>query len=132
MTGHFRYLRDGLFLSCLFLYLVNRWVLKTLVPNVLSQSYLNDLLCIPFWVPIMLFGMRASGLRRNDSPPAAHEILIPLLLWSLLFEFILPYWILENVAISDFNDVLCYTLGAFVAGVYWKFAYTTCPTTTNR
>src|SRR5205823_733564 len=86
----YRYLKDPLFLFCLILYFTNRWLLKPYFPNKISCSYLNDLICIPFWVPIMLFMMRKIGLRRSDSPPQASEILVPLLLWSWVFEAYLP------------------------------------------
>ena len=55
------YLKDPLFLFCLLLYGVNRWILKPYVPNGFSQNFLNDLICIPFWVPIMLLLMVPSA-----------------------------------------------------------------------
>jgi hypothetical protein len=73
----YRYLKDPLFLFCLGLYFINRWVLKPYFPNEISRSYLNDLICLPFWVPIMLFIMRKTGLRGDDAPPRACELLSP-------------------------------------------------------
>lgn len=120
----FRYLRDPLFLACLVVYFVNRWLFKHYLPNTFSQSYLNDVICIPFWLPIMLFTMRKIGLRRNDRPPAAHEILIPLLIWSYVFECVAPYTkTFRGLAFGDPVDILCYTTGALTAAVFWWFWY---------
>jgi hypothetical protein len=117
----FRYLRDPLFLLVLTSYFVNRLLLKPYLPNVISQSYWNDLICIPFWVPIQLFLARSLGLRPDDAPPRAHEILVPLLVWSALFELFLPYTAsFRGVAIADPVDVLCYCAGALAAALAWR------------
>jgi len=120
----FRYLSDPLFLSCFVLYFTNRWVIKPLLPNSFSQDYLNDLICIPFWVPIMLFMMRKLGLRRDDVPPRGYEILIPLILWSAVFELWLPRFApFRDLAFSDYVDVLFYAIGALLASLFWKQWY---------
>ena len=116
----FRYLLDPLFLFCFLLYFVNRWILEVYVPGTFFASYLNDLICIPFWVPIMLFFMRKCGLRGDDSPPRSYEIIVPLILWSVAFEIWLPATAaFQGLATADHRDVLCYAIGAAVAGVWW-------------
>ena len=80
----FRYLKDPLFLVCLVAYVVNRWVVKPYAPNVVSRSYLNDAICIPFLVPVMLFGMRRAGLRGHDGPPTWYELVVLLVVWSVV------------------------------------------------
>lgn len=120
----FRYLKDPLFLFCLVLYFVNRWVLKPYFPNEFSRCYLNDVICLPFWVPIMLFLMRKIGLRRVDTPPTGGELIIPLLLWSGVFELILPRLdFFRPLATSDYRDILCYTVGAALAAIAWRLDY---------
>jgi hypothetical protein len=120
----YRYLRDPLFTFCFALYFANRWLFKPFLPNTFSQCYLNDLICIPFWVPIMLYFLRRLHLRADDAPPQSYEILIPLVLWSLLFELWLPYTpLLRGRAISDHTDILCYTLGGLLASLFWKGWY---------
>ncbi len=120
----YRYLRDPLFVFCFALYFANRWLFKPWLPNTFSQCYLNDLICIPFWVPIMLYLMRRFHLRLNDAPPQSYEILIPLLLWSFLFELLLPSTSLfQGRAISDHVDILFYSLGGLVASLFWKSWY---------
>ncbi len=117
----FKYLRDPLFLACVALYFTNRLVLKPLLPSVFLHSYLNDLICIPFWVPIMLAGMRFCRLRHNDAPPRPHEILVPLLTWSVVFECWLPHSnISSGLAVADHLDILCYVVGATIAGLFWR------------
>lgn len=117
----YRYLKDPLFLFCVCLYFINRWVLKPYLPNVFCRSYLNDVICLPFWIPIMLFLMRKVGLRKDDAPPSASEILIPLLVWSWVFEVYLPSTSLfKGLATSDYRDIVAYTVGGFLGAMFWK------------
>lgn len=120
----YKYLRDPLFASCFALYFANRWLLKPFLPNTFSQCYINDLICIPFWVPLMLYGMRRLHLRANDDPPQSYEILIPLILWPFIFEYWLPYTpLFQGRVTSDYADILFYTLGALSACLFWKRWY---------
>ena len=120
----FRYLADPLFLFCVTLYFVNRWVLKPYFPNDFSRDSLNDVICIPFWIPIMLFIMRKLHLRTDDEPPRGSEIIIPLIFWSWFFEVYLPFVpFFKPLATSDSKDILSYTIGALFAAVFWKIWY---------
>ena len=120
----FRYLRDPLFLGCVTLYFVNRLLLKRFVAGGFFHDHLNDLICIPFWVPIMVFLMRKTGLRRDDLPPHADEILIPLILWSAIFELYLPHVrYFSHLAVADSADVLYYAVGGLLASVVWQVTY---------
>src|ERR1043166_4785951 len=120
----FRYLRDPLFLFCVALYFLNRWVFKPHSSAVFLNSYRDDVICIPFWVPIMLFVMKVLRLRKSDESPTAFEILIPLILWSWIFEAYLPYTSLfKHLATSDYRDVLAYTVGACGAALIWRQLY---------
>ncbi|GDX40286.1 hypothetical protein LBMAG21_05780 [Armatimonadota bacterium] len=125
---NFRYLKDPLFLLCVVLYFVNRFVFKPLIHGgiigAIVHGSVNDLICLPFWIPIMLWMMQRLGWRTSDKPPQAAEILLPLLCWSWYFEMILPkvaYF--KRVAFSDPNDILCYTIGACVAALFWNYYY---------
>jgi len=120
----FRYLLDPLFLICFGLYFLNRCVLEIQMPGSFFTNYLNDLICIPFCVPIMLFILRTLRLRSDDSPPHSYEIIVPLVLWAVAFEIWLPtITIFRGLASPDHRDVLCYTLGALFAGMVWKIQY---------
>jgi len=117
----FRYLKDPLFISCLALYFVNRLLIKRLIPGGFFHDSFNDLICIPFWVPIMLFFMRKTGMRDSDSPPRSYEIIIPLLLWSIIFEIYLPrVAFFSGLATSDHTDIIYYTTGAIIAALFWQ------------
>lgn len=120
----FRFLRDPMFLFCLILYFLNRWVLEPLHPGTFFPNHLNDLICIPVWVPIMISLARWLRIRPDDSPPTTYEIVVPLILWSVIFELWLPVtsrW--KNSAIADPLDVVYYVLGAIVAAVVWRLEY---------
>ncbi|MBV9850561.1 MAG: hypothetical protein JO250_12890 [Armatimonadetes bacterium] len=125
----FRYLRDPLFLFCVALYFVNRLILKPHIHGGFIGTFLhgslNDLICIPFWVPIMVWTMRILGLRTSDAPPRGAEILVPVLLWSWFFELLLPtLGPFRHLATCDPDDILCYTLGALFAALFWGRYYT--------
>ncbi len=121
---HFRYLRDPLFLCCVALYFVNRFLLKHLVGSGFVHDHLNDLLCLPFWIPIMVFLMRQARLRPDDGPPRGAEILVPLVLWSAIFELWLPHVpSFSHLATADPVDVLYYALGGLLASVVWQVTY---------
>ena len=120
----YRYLRDPLFLACVLAYLVNRLVLKAVWKTGFVHEHLNDLICVPFWVPVMLWAERRLGLRRDDGPPEAVEIVIPLVVWSWVFEVVLPGTeLFGRYCVADHRDVLCYAAGALGAAVFWRWWY---------
>jgi hypothetical protein len=106
------------------MYFLNRLVLKSIWSTGFVHEHLNDLICIPFWVPIMLWGQRRLGLRWSDGPPNTSEILIPLIVWSWVFEIILPATgILGRLCVADYRDVFFYSLGALLAATFWSWWY---------
>jgi len=119
----FRYLRDPLFLGAVAVHLANRWLVRPATDAAFFHESLNDLLCIPFWVPPLLFAMRRLGLRR-PGPPRTPEILVPLVVWSVMFEVVLPYeGPLVGLTFGDPADVFWYAAGAVVAVVWWRWWY---------
>ena len=120
----FRYLCDPLFVVCIVAYFVNRWLLKRVWTDGFVHEHFNDLICIPFWVPIMLFLEKKTGWRKIDAIPQLHEILIPLVIWSWVFEIVLPNTeTFRSWCVSDHEDVLFYTVGAFAAAFFWRWNY---------
>ena len=121
---HFRYLRDPLFLTCVLGYFVNRLVLKRIWADGFVHEHINDLICLPFWVPVMLWAERRVGLRRHDGPPEAVELIVPLVVWSWVFEIVLPRTeLFGRYCVADHRDVLYYAAGAFGAAVFWRYWY---------
>ena len=120
----FRYLKDPLFLICVVIYVLNKLSRIYTGGTDFQNSYVNDLICIPFLVPIMLASMRICGLRRNDWPPEYYEIMIPIVVWAAVFEVFLPINPrLGSPAVGDPIDIICYCVGGAVAGVFWKYYY---------
>ena len=120
----FRYLKDPVFLTSLFAYSLNWWLERQSLSPRMAQWYLNDLICIPFWVPIIVQISRWLGLRGHDSRPNMIEIGIPLLMVAVLFEVILPSTeMFHHKAIADPYDVQCYVIGAMVANLIWGKLY---------
>jgi hypothetical protein len=120
----YKFLRDPLFIFCIGLYFVNRWCLKPLFSAEFFHSYLNDLICIPFWVPIMLWAMHKVGVRPEDDPPRWYEIVIPLIVSSVVFEMLVPHMErYRRLSHADPLDVLCYACGALFASWFWRIWY---------
>lgn len=120
----FRYLRDPLFLACLAAYFINHFVLKRIWSGGFVHSHFNDLICIPFWVPIMLWLEKLAGLRQIDTRPELHEIIIPVVIWSWIFEIILPQTeLFREWCVGDELDVICYALGGLGAMSIWRWIY---------
>lgn len=105
-------------------YFLNRFVLKRVWETGFVHDHLNDLICLPFWVPVMLWVERRTGLRGHDGPPEVVEIVIPLVAWAWVFEVLLPAagW-LGEWCVADERDILWYTAGAVAAGVFWRWWY---------
>jgi hypothetical protein len=105
-------------------YFVNRLVLKSVWKSGFVHEHLNDLICIPFWVPIMLYAQRRLGCRDNDDAPSLNELVIPLLVWSWAFEIILPgTGLLGDRCTADYRDIVYYAIGALAAGIFWTWWY---------
>ena len=114
----FRYAFDPLCLSACLLYAVNRWLIEPIYKSPFLHDHFDDLLLIPAALPLILGLQRWIGLRNHDRPPTASEIFGHLLIWSLASELVGP--VIFPWAVGDVRDVLAYTLGAVVAGVWWN------------
>lgn len=65
----------------------------------------------------MLWAERRLGLRRHDGPPGAVEVIIPLVMWSSLFEFVLPRTeLFRRSCDGDHRGVPAYSAGALGVG----------------
>lgn len=116
----FRYYLDPVHLTCLGVYWIHRLVIRRHCEYAILNSYLNDLLVVPVVLPPMLWVMRELTLRRHDEPPSFSEIMIPIFVWSVLFEILLPRIPMDPQRFfADPVDVLAYLLGGILAGLKW-------------
>ena len=117
----FLYCLDRVCLAALAVYLCNRWIFKPLWGSAFPflRDYLNDVLCIPLFLPPVLLVHRLLRLRRHDRPPTAFELLFHLAIWSVCFEVVAPALPQFFRTTADPLDVAAYAVGAGVAGLVW-------------
>jgi len=114
----FGFLRDALFVGASGAYALNRWLLAPLVASSFLRGYFNDLLLIPAGLPFILWIQRITGLRQSDAPPTWCEIGTHLVVWSIVCEYIGPFWLHRGTA--DIWDVFAYSVGAGASGIWWN------------
>jgi hypothetical protein len=118
---HFRYFADPICIACLFTYPINRWYLKPHhIGGWFTHGYLNDVMCLPLFLPMILYGQRLLGLRRHDGYPRWWEILQHWVIFSVVFEVILPMMPKTFSHTQDPWNVVAYLSGGVIAGIYWK------------
>jgi hypothetical protein len=113
----FSYLRDPLCLMGCAAYAINRLLIKPHAHVEFFHSYFNDLWLIPCALPSILWLHRRLGLRPHDLAPTFSEIILHLVFWSALFEWIGPKFVPHTT--GDPVDVLAYVAGAIFAGLWW-------------
>lgn len=114
----FRYWRDPLCILACAAYAANRFFLAPhSAPGSFLRGQFDDLLLIPAALPLVLWLQRRLALRTHDAPPGAGEIAIHLLLWTLIAEWIGPFFLHHGTA--DWRDVLAYSAGAAAGYVWW-------------
>lgn len=113
----FAYGRDPLCLIAIGLYAINRWLLKPTLDLRFLHDHFNDVLLIPAALPLVLWGQRQLGWRTHDLSPDAGEITLHLIVWSLIAEVAGPH--LFDHATGDWRDLVAYTAGAIIAGLWW-------------
>lgn len=114
-------LRDALWVSSVALVVLNKWWIKPHFAGAFWHGSLNDLLCLPVWMPVCVW-MLARLRLRDASPPKPLEIAVSLLFWSLVFEVWLPQTdVFGRFSPGDPMDVLAYAVGGFFGFVWWEF-----------
>lgn len=116
----FDYLRDPLFLLSVTVYAVNRFALAQLLSWSFLHNHLDDLLLIPAALPVALWVQRLLGVRPHDSWPRWSEMLLHLGVWSVICEYIGPFWL--HIGVADWGDVAAYVVGGLVACLWWRYA----------
>ena len=118
MRTAYRYFTDPVFLGAIALFALNELLFKRLASPPVFRNHFNAFLLIPCALPVVLWLQASLGLRPVESYPTAAEITGHLLVWSLLFELAGP--VIVNHATGDWRDLICYGLGAALAGWAWR------------
>ena len=121
MHRRFRYFADPVCAFALIAFAVNRFWLKPQgISGTFGQWYLNDVLCLPLFLPMILWLQRRMGLREHDGPPRAWEVLQHWAIFSILFEVILPHFPQYFLTAADPWDVVAYWVGGMGAWMWWN------------
>lgn len=115
-----RLMSDPLFVSSIMIYSINKTcpVYSPLWNSSLIPFYLNDLLLIPVMAPLLLYFLIIINFRKGDIIPSGKEIVVLLVVWSIMFEFVGPYALEKGTA--DVIDIISYSLGGFMSWVFWN------------
>ena len=105
------------------IYVLNRWVLKPHhIGGWLVHNYLNDLLCLPIFLPIILRLQSALHIRRHHLPPTLLELIHNWLIFSVLYYFVFPNLPAFSSVADPWNSV-AYLIGGLAAYGWWKYFY---------
>ena len=116
----FRYVLDPVCVCSAALFAANRWCLKPLdIAPAFTHGYVNDLLCLPIFVPVSLLLQRWLRVRQNDRPPRAWEIAQHWVVFSIVFEVVLPR-LPAFRSTADVWDVIAYAIGGLLAWSVWR------------
>jgi hypothetical protein len=119
----FRYLADPACIISLVLYTINRYVLKPdHIGGSFTHGYLNDVLCLPLFVPMILYAQHLIGLRKHAEFPRIWEIFQNWAAFTLVFQVVIPRYPKTYIAAGDPYDILAYLSGGIIAGCYWFLA----------
>lgn len=120
--ARFWYCFDPICIASVVIYAVNRWYLKPHhIGGLFTIGYLNDLLCLPLFLPIILGVQRVIGLRRHDGFPRLWEVLQNWIIFSILFEVIIPRFPRYFRSTADPLDAVAYLVGGIVAWGWWSW-----------
>jgi hypothetical protein len=117
----FRYFTDPLCFATIVFYAANRWLFKPWdLSGEFGRCYLNDVLCLPMLLPMILCVQRRLGVRRHDAPPRLWEVVQHCLVFSVVFELILPSYPQWFRSTADPLDVVAYLAGGVGAWLWWS------------
>lgn len=125
---HFRYLADPICIASLIVYTANRYILK---PNHIggwfTHGYLNDVLCLPLFVPIILYIQHLAGVRPHSYFPRWWEILQNFAVFTFVYHWVIPRYPRTFISAHDPYDILAYFAGGLIAWVVWSCSHTRTP-----
>jgi hypothetical protein len=108
-------------MASLVLYAINRFYLKPHhIGGWFTHGYLNDVLCLPLFVPMSLYAQHVIGLRRHERYPRAWEILQHFVAFTVVFQLIMPRYPKIFITAGDPLDIIAYLAGGILAGCWWS------------
>lgn len=110
-----RTLLHPLFLVCFFLFCLNQALEQAQVYIWPLHTHLDDLLCLPLTLRIVLAVQRAYFGDASMVLPVRH-IFFAVAAFSICFELLFPLY--KTIYTADMLDVLAYILGALVFYIY--------------
>ncbi len=119
MKDKFSYLSEPIFIVSLSAYALNQLLIILNFPflNAFQLYYFNDLLLIPCCLPLLIFVIHKLDYR-DSIPPTLIEVVIVLIIWSIFFEFIGPYYLHQGT--GDILDIVVYWGGGTIAWFLWN------------
>jgi hypothetical protein len=116
----FRYLADPVCMAALALYAINRFYLKPHhIGGWFTHGYFNDVLCLPLFVPVILYVQHLAGVRRHRQFPRVWEVLQACAAFVLVFQVITPRFPQVFITAGDPYDILAYLAGGGIAWGCW-------------
>ena len=95
------------------LYALNRMVLIQVMPEVhFLRQYLSDILALPVYLPVSLYLAWRLDLVSEDYRIHFIHILSAVIIFSLLFESIMPF--IDTTIVRDQYDILAYFAGGLL------------------
>jgi hypothetical protein len=123
ISRRFRYFADPLVICCLIVCPINRFYWKPHhIGGWFTHGYLNDVMCLPLFVPISLYLQRQLEIRKHDGYPRLWEIFQHWLIFTLVFQVIMPRFPNIFRGAGDPWDILAYLIGGVIGAIYWGLA----------
>ena len=117
----YRISRDVVFWVGLSLYLVQSAMESVGWELPLTRGYVNDFVCVPIWLPVVVAVQTTLRLRPSAGPPTTTEAGITVGVWAFVFEVWFPRTaLLSAYTTSDRWDVVAYSAGAIIANIIWR------------
>ena len=110
-----RTLLHPLFLACLALFCLNQALERAQVYIWPLHTYLDDLLCLPLTLRMVLAVQHLYFQDRNMVLPVRH-VVFAVAAYSVCFELLLPFY--KTLYTADVLDVLAYMLGGVLFHIY--------------
>ncbi|RDV14363.1 hypothetical protein DXT99_14660 [Pontibacter diazotrophicus] len=104
-------LQHPLFIICILLFCLNRALEQAQLYVWPLYAYLDDLLCLPLTLGLILTVQRVYFQNQTIVIPVRH-IVFAVAAFSVCFELLLPLY--KPLYTADVLDVMAYTLGAFI------------------